>query len=99
MATKRAMSTSVQRVKCLKLSDILRQGRVAGGPCWQEALLGNAMAGKCCVCSSRDVDEGNVILKCTQCYMLVHQACYGVETVPGEHLMPHSPAQHNLSLE
>jgi hypothetical protein len=62
-------------------------------------VLGNAMAGKCCVCSSRDVDEGNVILKCTQCYMLVHQACYGVETVPGEHLMPHSPAQHNLSLE
>jgi hypothetical protein len=88
---------SIQRVKCLKRSDIQRQGTGQGGceaALVGKALLGNAMAGKCCVCSSRDVDEGNVILKCTQCYMLVHQACYGVETVPGEHLMPNSPAQH-----
>ncbi|GLT76145.1 hypothetical protein SLA2020_478210 [Shorea laevis] len=36
----------------------------------------------CCVCGSSKKDEINDLLECSQCSILVHQACYGVLKVP-----------------
>ncbi|XP_027331005.1 uncharacterized protein LOC113846680 [Abrus precatorius] len=36
----------------------------------------------CCVCKSSGNDEINCLLECSQCLIRVHQACYGVSTLP-----------------
>ncbi|XP_014504418.1 uncharacterized protein LOC106764634 isoform X4 [Vigna radiata var. radiata] len=36
----------------------------------------------CCVCRSSSNDEINCLLECCQCLIRVHQACYGVSTLP-----------------
>ncbi|XP_057511455.1 uncharacterized protein LOC130793670 isoform X2 [Actinidia eriantha] len=36
----------------------------------------------CCVCGSSNKDELNYLLECGQCFIRVHQACYGVSKVP-----------------
>ncbi|KAM7275643.1 hypothetical protein ACFE04_017509 [Oxalis oulophora] len=36
----------------------------------------------CCVCGSLDQHDFNCILKCSQCLIKVHQACYGVLKIP-----------------
>ncbi|XVF89362.1 hypothetical protein PTKIN_Ptkin19aG0124300 [Pterospermum kingtungense] len=39
----------------------------------------------CCVCGSSNNDEFNSILECWRCSVRVHQACYGISTVPKGH--------------
>ncbi|XVE53571.1 hypothetical protein DITRI_Ditri03aG0013600 [Diplodiscus trichospermus] len=39
----------------------------------------------CCVCGSSNKDEFNCLLECSRCLIKVHQACYGVATVPKGH--------------
>ncbi|CAK9146456.1 unnamed protein product [Ilex paraguariensis] len=39
----------------------------------------------CCVCGSSNKDEINCLLECNQCFIRVHQACYGVSKVPKVH--------------
>ncbi|GAV60562.1 SET domain-containing protein/PHD_2 domain-containing protein/zf-HC5HC2H_2 domain-containing protein [Cephalotus follicularis] len=39
----------------------------------------------CCVCGSSNKVDINNILKCSQCLITVHQACYGVSRVPKGH--------------
>ncbi|XP_068471510.1 uncharacterized protein [Phaseolus vulgaris] len=36
----------------------------------------------CCVCRSSSNDKINCLLECCQCLIRVHQACYGVSTLP-----------------
>ncbi|XP_020235631.1 uncharacterized protein LOC109815338 isoform X3 [Cajanus cajan] len=36
----------------------------------------------CCVCRSSSNDKFNCLLECSQCLLRVHQACYGVSTLP-----------------
>ncbi|TKY58110.1 Bromodomain and PHD finger-containing protein 3 [Spatholobus suberectus] len=36
----------------------------------------------CCVCRSSSNDKINCLLECSQCLIRVHQACYGVSTLP-----------------
>ncbi|XP_017430072.1 uncharacterized protein LOC108337982 isoform X4 [Vigna angularis] len=36
----------------------------------------------CCVCQSSSNDKINCLLECCQCLIRVHQACYGVSTLP-----------------
>ncbi|KAI4316365.1 hypothetical protein L6164_024351 [Bauhinia variegata] len=36
----------------------------------------------CCVCQSSSNDEINCLLECSRCLIKVHQACYGISTLP-----------------
>ncbi|KAK7320672.1 hypothetical protein VNO77_30365 [Canavalia gladiata] len=36
----------------------------------------------CCVCQSSSNDEINCLLECSRCLIRVHQACYGISTLP-----------------
>ncbi|CAA7408044.1 unnamed protein product [Spirodela intermedia] len=36
----------------------------------------------CCVCGSSKKDDANSLLECSNCLIIVHQACYGIKTVP-----------------
>ncbi|KAL8167851.1 hypothetical protein V2J09_009350 [Rumex salicifolius] len=39
----------------------------------------------CCVCGKSNEDQTNCILKCGQCSIKIHQACYGISRLPKGH--------------
>ncbi len=36
----------------------------------------------CAVCGSPEIEDNNNIIFCDNCNLAVHQACFGVETIP-----------------